>query len=72
MIDKGLITEFMQSEGLRYQLAETILEEIRNDDEPLDKVARNLLNIYSKYPDVVDEVMMSLCGWTMESLMKKI
>ncbi len=72
MADKELIDDFLQSEGLLYQLAETIQEEIRNDDEPFDKVARNLLITYSEHPEVVDEVMMSLCGWTMESLMKMV
>lgn len=72
MIDKELLDDFLQSEGLLYQLAETIHEEIRNDDEPLDKVAHNLLIAYSLHPEVVDEVLMSLCGWTMESLMKKV
>lgn len=72
MINKELINEILQSEGLLYQLAETINEEILNDDEPLDKKARNLLITYSEHPEVVDEVMMSLCGWTMESLMEKV
>ncbi len=72
MIDKDIINDFMQSEGLLYQLAETIHKEIQNDDEPLDKKARNLLIAYSEHPEVVDEVMMSLCGWTMDSLMKKV
>lgn len=72
MINKELINEILQSEGLLYQLAETINEEILNDDEPLDKKARNLLITYSEHPEVVDEVMVSLCGWTMESLMEKV
>lgn len=72
MANKKLINEFLQSEGLLYQLAETIHEEIQNDEEPFDKVSRNLLITYSEHPEIVDEVMMSLCGWTMESLMKKV
>lgn len=72
MVDKELINDFLQSEGLLYQLAETIQEEMRNDDEPLDKMARNLLITYSEHPEIVNEVMMSICGWTMESLMKKV
>lgn len=72
MANKELIDDFLQSEGLLYQLAETIHKEIQNDDEPLDKKARNLLIAYSEHPEVVDEVMMSLCGWTMESLLKKL
>lgn len=72
MINKELINEILQSEGLLYQLTETINEEIQNDDEPLDKKARNLLIAYIEHPEAVDEVMMSLCGWTMESLLKKL
>lgn len=72
MVDKELINDFPQSEGLLFQLAETIHQEMQNDEEPHYKVARNLLITYNEYPDVVDEIMMSLCGWTMESLMKKV
>lgn len=72
MANKELIEEFLQNEGLLFQLAESIHDEIQNDDEPLEKVARNLLITYSEHPEIVDEIMMSLSGWTMESLMKKI
>lgn len=72
MANTQLVNDFIQSKGLLYQLAEVIHNEIQNVDEPLEKVARNLLSIYSEHPDVVDEVMMSLCGWTVESLMKKV
>ncbi|MDO5447731.1 MAG: hypothetical protein Q4F34_08140 [Prevotellaceae bacterium] len=72
MLNNELINDFLQSDSLLYQLADTIQKEIINDDEPLDKVARNILLTYIEHPDVVDNIMMSLCGWTMESLMKKV
>lgn len=71
-MNKELTEEFLNSRGLLTQLGEVIHDEILNDDEPFDKVSRNLLVAYLQHPDVVDGVMMSLCGWTMESLMKKL
>lgn len=71
-MNKELAEDFLNSRGLLTQLGETIHDEIINDDEPFDKVSRNLLVAYLQHPDVVDEVMTSLCGWTMESLMKKL
>lgn len=72
MANKEQIEEFLQNQGLLSQLTELIHEEINIDDEPFDKVARNLLIAYSQNPEVVDEVMMSLCGWKMENLMNKL
>ena len=72
MANKEQIEEFLQNEGLLFQLTELIHEEINMDDEPYNKVARNLLDAYVQNPEAVDEVMMSLCGWTMESLMGKL
>lgn len=72
MANEELINEFLNNEGLFFQLTETIHEEMQSDDEPFDRVARNLLIAYSEHPGVVDDVMMSLCGWTMESLMNKV
>lgn len=72
MANEELINEFLNNEGLLYQLTETIHEEMQSDEEPFDKVARHLLIAYSGHPEVVDDVMISLCGWTMESLMGKV
>ena len=64
--------QILQNEGLLYQLTETIIKEITNDDEPFDSVARHLLLIYLENPEIVDEIMIALCGWNMKSLMEKI
>lgn len=69
---KELAEEFINNRGLLTQLGELIHDEIINDDEPFDKIAHNLLDTYLEHPDVVDEVMVSICGWTMESLMNKV
>ncbi len=71
-MNKELAESFLQSDGLLEQLGEVINEAINNDDEALYKKARNLVDLYLEHPDVVDEVMMSLTGWTMESLMEEV
>ena len=67
-----MVEEFLQNRGLLTQLGELIHNEIINDDEPSDKISRNLLDVYLQHPDVVDDVMISICGWSMESLMNKL
>ena len=44
-----------------------LIQEINEDDEPLDKRCRQLLLAYIDNPDI-DNVLISLCGWNMKSL----
>lgn len=71
-MNTNLAEEFLQNRELLTQLGELIHDEIINDDEPFDKISRNILDVYLQHPDVVDEVMISICGWSMESLMNKL
>lgn len=65
-----IVAEFLDSEGLLSQLGERIVDEIGNDDEPFDKIARNILETYKESPEIVDKVLVALCGWRVESLLK--
>lgn len=71
-MNKELAEEIINNRCLLTQLGELIHDEIINDDEPFDKVSYNLLGVYLEHPDIVDEVMVSICGWSMESLMNKL
>lgn len=69
---KGLAEAFMLSTELLEKLGELIRNEIASDDEADYKMAHRLLVAYCENPEIVDEIMMSLSGWTMETLMNKI
>lgn len=64
---KEIIEEILESEFLLEELMLKIIQEINEDDEPLDKKCRQLLLAYMDNPDI-DNVLMSLCGWNLNSL----
>jgi len=56
-------------------LYERIQHEMQTDDEDTDKISRKLETYYTKqcYPDcqdAIDEVFMTLTGWTLDTLIK--
>lgn len=68
---KSLAETFMCSQDLLERLGAMIRNEIACDDEADDKMAHHLLAAYCENPEITNEIMMSLCGWTMETLMQK-
>ena len=48
-----------------------LIQEINEDDEPLDKRSRQLLLAYMDNPDI-DNVLISLCGWNLKSLIEMV
>ena len=56
--DEDLMDEFFIKFG----------EEVASDEEPSDKKYRRLYQAWRDDPKTVDDIMMTLCGWTMESL----
>lgn len=46
-------------------------EEVLSDDEPSDKKFRRLYEAWRDDPKAVDDILMTLCGWTMDSLAAK-
>ena len=50
---------------------ETLLNEINSDDEAYHKKARHLLLAALKSEDP-DDFFISLCGWSLESLMERM
>lgn len=47
--------------------ARSVLDSVKTDDEPLDKIGYYLLKAFLE--DDVSDAMIALCGWSMESLM---
>lgn len=68
---KEIIEKILESEFLLEELMLKIIQEINDDDEPLDKKCRQLLLAYMDNPDV-DNVLMSLCGWNLKSLIDMV
>ena len=64
---KEKIERIIESEFLLEELMLKLRQEINEDDEPLDKRCRQLLLAYIDNPDI-DNVLISLCGWNMKSL----
>lgn len=60
-----------QDEDLQEDFFITFSDEFAEDDEPSDKKFRRLYQAWRDCPEIVDNVLMTLCGWTMESLAAK-
>lgn len=58
------------SEEFLEKFYETLLNEINSDDEPYYKKAYHLLDASLKSEDP-DDFFISLCGWSLESLIEK-
>ena len=59
------------SEDFLERFYETLLNEINSDDEPYQKKAYHLLVASLKSEDP-DDFFISLCGWSLDTLIKKI
>lgn len=60
-----------QDEDLMDEFFIKFADEVASDDEPSDKKFRRLYQAWRDCPEIVDDVLMTLCGWTMESLAAK-
>ena len=70
-MNKKAIEEILESEGLLERFVETLVEEINNDDEAYDKKGRQLLEMCLTY-DNADEFFIAICGWSVDSLLRKL
>jgi len=68
---KDAIEKILASEYLSEELMIRLIREINEDDEPLDKKSRQLLLAYLEHPEI-DEALISLCGWSMKSLVEMV
>lgn len=70
MTDPNLI-KISADEDLMDDFFITLSDEMASDDEPSRKKFRRLMDAYEEHPDIVDDIMMTLCGWTIETLASK-
>ncbi len=57
-----------EDEALQEEFVINLLEQVATDDEVPRKKFRALQEAYEKDPALVDEVLMAICGWRMETL----
>lgn len=69
-MDKNL-DRIAQDEDLMEDFFITFSDEFAEDDEPARKKFRRLYDAYKEHPEIVNDILMTLCGWTMETLAKK-
>ncbi len=71
VMDKERINIVLENVSLTERFAEELLSEINRDDEPLDKVGRELLRLCLE-DERADEFFIAICGWSVDSLLDKL
>ena len=62
------LQQIAENEDAMCEFVIQLNEQIATDDEPFDKKFRRLKEAYEQHPDIVDDLLMTLCGWRMETL----
>lgn len=70
-MDKKAIEEIMENESLLERFMEVLLKEISNDDEAYYKKSRQLLDLCLT-DENADDFFIAICGWSVDSLLKKL
>ena len=70
-MDKNKILEVLNDNQLLEQFGKVLIDEINNDDESLEKVARQLLLLCLRNEDV-DDFFIAISGWNIDSILYKI
>jgi hypothetical protein len=70
-MDKKMLKEVLSNEDMLERFMETLVDEINNDDEVYYKKGRQLLELCLTY-DYADDFFIAICGWSVDSLLKKL
>ena len=65
------LKKIAKDEDLMDKFFITFASELASDEEPSRKKFNRLYQAYLDEPGIVDDIMMTLCGWTMASLAEK-
>lgn len=65
------IQAVLNDEQLLRQFGNVLIDEINNDDESLEDVARQLLG-FCLCDEQADDFFIAICGWSVDSLLRKI
>ena len=71
MMDKKTIEEIMENESLLERFVEVLIEEINDDDEAYYKKGRQLLDLCLTNENA-NEFFITICGWSVDSLIEKL
>ena len=70
-MNRSIIQAVLNDEELLEQFGEILIDEINNDDEPMEKVARQLLNLCLR-DEHADDFFIAICGWSVDSLLNRL
>lgn len=70
-MNRSNILAVLNDERLLERLGNTLIDEINNDDEAVEDVARQLLEL-CLCDENADDFFIAICGWSVDSLLSKI
>ena len=70
-MNRSNIQAVLNDEELLERFGEILIDEINNDDEPMEKVARQLLNLCLR-DEHADDFFIAICGWSVDSLLNRL
>ena len=70
-MNRKIIQAVLDDEELLERFGETLIDEINNDDEPMENVARELLNL-CLCDEHADDFFIAICGWSVDSLLNRL
>lgn len=70
-MNNSRIQKVLDDNLLLEQFSELLIAEINDDDEPLDKKGRQLLNLCLT-DNNADAFFIAICGWSVNSLLDKL
>lgn len=65
----SIMDDILSSTDKCEKFAGVVMDEIRNDDEPLHHTGASIIEAYRNGD--CDKLLIALCGWSMESLLQK-
>ena len=68
MTTKEKLNQIAEAENMMEDFIIKFEEQMMSDDESSDKKFRQLKATYEQHPDIVDDIMMTLCGYRMETI----
>jgi len=68
MTTKEKLNQIAEAEDMMEEFIIKFEEQMMSDDESSDKKFRQLKATYEQHPDIVDGIMMALCGYRMETI----
>ena len=62
------INKILEDEDLQLEFISCLVNEINSDEEPFDRKFRQITRMYYIITDLVNDLLIALCGWSMDSL----